>query len=92
MRFEWDDEKNAANIRKHKIDFADVPPVFSGPMLMELDERIDYGENRWLGIGLLKRSVVLVVFVERDGDTLHLISARKANQHEREKYEQAIAN
>jgi uncharacterized protein (DUF4415 family) len=45
MKFEWDEEKNAANIRKHKIDFSDVPSVFSGPMLIELDERLDSERN-----------------------------------------------
>ena len=36
MRFEWDEEKNTVNIRNHKIDFADVPSIFNGPMLVEL--------------------------------------------------------
>ena len=92
MKFDWDEEKNAANIRKHKIDFSDVPPIFASPMLMELDERLDYGEDRWTGIGILSSMVVVVVFVERRQDTTRIISARKANQHERKKYEQAIGN
>jgi uncharacterized DUF497 family protein len=92
MRFEWDEEKTAINIRKHKIDFADVPPVFDSPMLIELDEREDYGEDRWIGIGILRNTVVIVVFTERHRDTIRIISVRKANQHERKKYEQAIEN
>lgn len=50
MRFEWDESKNAENIRKHKIDFADVPAMFAGPMLVKLDDRQDYGEERWIGL------------------------------------------
>jgi len=46
MRFEWDEAKNAANIRKHGIDFADVTDIFNHPMLAMLDQREDYGEER----------------------------------------------
>ncbi|MBC8447217.1 MAG: BrnT family toxin [Chloroflexi bacterium] len=92
MRFEWDEEKNAVNIRRHKIDFADVPLVFNGPMLVELDEREDYGEDRWIGIGILRNIVAVVVFTEPRQDTIRIISARKANRHERKRYEQALTN
>ncbi|MEO1447239.1 MAG: BrnT family toxin, partial [Cyanobacteria bacterium J06635_11] len=51
MEFEWDEAKNIANIRKHKIDFADVPRMFEAQMLIELDTRTSYGEDRWVGIG-----------------------------------------
>jgi len=53
MRFEWDEAKNAENIRKHGIDFVDVSAMFGGPMLIELDEGEDYGEDRWIGCRLL---------------------------------------
>lgn len=46
MLFEWDEAKNLENIRKHKIGFADVPQMFDGSMLIELDDRFDYGEDR----------------------------------------------
>jgi len=92
MRFEWDEDKHRANIQKHKIDFADVPAVFSGPMLVELDEREDYGEERWIGMGFLRDIVVVVVFAERRQDTIRIISARKVSKHERRRYEQALTN
>ena len=41
MQFEWDEAKNIENIRKHEIDFADVPRMFDGTMLIELDDRFD---------------------------------------------------
>ncbi len=50
MRFEWDETKNAENRRKHKIDFADVPSMFSGPMLTKLDNRQNYGGNVGLAL------------------------------------------
>jgi Ribonuclease toxin, BrnT, of type II toxin-antitoxin system len=46
MQFEWDETKNLENIRKHRIDFTDVPGMFDNSMLIELDERFDYGEDR----------------------------------------------
>lgn len=92
MKFEWDEAKNLANIRLHRIDFADVPPVFDGPMVVALDTRKSYGEDRLIGIGLLVNSVVVVVFVERTEDTIRIISARKAERHEREKFKKEIRN
>ncbi|MEI8122779.1 MAG: BrnT family toxin [bacterium] len=76
MKFEWDEEKNRENIRCHRIDFADVPPVFDEPMVVALDTRKNYSEDRLIGIGLLINSVVVVVFVERIDDTIRIISAR----------------
>ena len=92
MRYVWDAAKNRANIRDHRIDFADVPAVFNDPMLVELDEREDYGEDRWIGMGLLRSVAVVVVFTEPRHDTIRIVSARKANKHERTRYEQALRN
>ena len=92
MRFEWDEKKNIENIRKHRIDFNDVPDMFNHPMFVSLDTRKNYGEDRWIGIGLMKNGCVVIVFVERDGDVIRIISARKAEKHERETYEKEITN
>ena len=90
MRFEWDEVKNRANIRKHGLDFAEAWEVFSMPMLVALDDREDYGEDRWIGIGMLKSRVVAVVYIERGSDTVRIISLRKALNHERKRYEKAL--
>ncbi len=92
MRFEWDEKKNRTNIRDHKLDFVDVPPVFSGPMLVESDEREEYGEDRWVGIGFLRNVAIVVVFTEPRRDTIRIVSARKANKRERNRYEQSLKN
>ena len=92
VKFEWDEDKNRENIRKHRVDFNDVPEMFVGPMFLSLDTRRDYGEDRWVGIGLLKSGCVVVVFVERDEDVIRFISARKAEKRERERYEKEIAD
>ena len=90
MIFEWDEEKRRNNVSKHGLDFADAWEVFVGPMLTGLDEREDYGEERWIGIGLLRALVVVIIFAGRDEDTIRVISLRKGLKHERIKYEQAI--
>jgi hypothetical protein len=90
MRFEWDEQKNRANLQKHGIDFADAAEVFASPMLIALDDREEYGEERWIGLGMLKARVVVVIYTERDEDTIRIISLRKALRHERERYEQAF--
>ena len=90
MNFEWDETKNAANIWRHGIDFADVPEMFNYYMLIDLDDREDYQEERWVGIGMLRNSIAVVVFTERQGDTIRIISARKANKYERKRYQNAI--
>lgn len=92
MRFEWDDGKNSLNVLKHGIDFADIPQIFSGPMLVDLDEREGYGEERWVGIGWLRDILIVVVWAEHGEDAIRIISARKANGHERRRYEQDIAH
>lgn len=92
MRWEWDEAKRLENIRKHRIDFRDVSAVFDGPMLLRLDQREDYGEERWIALGLLGHGVVVVVYTERDGDTIHIISARKANRWERDTFERGLPN
>ena len=91
MQFEWDEAKNLENIRKHRIDFADVPDMFDGSMLVKLDERTDYGEDRWLGIGFLRNGVAVVVWTERQGDVIRIISARRANRYERQRFEQYLS-
>ncbi len=90
MQFEWDEAKNLENIRKHEIDFADVPEMFEGSMLIELDDRFDYGEDRWFGIGFLGNGVAVVVWTERQNDVIRIISARRANRYERQRLEQYL--
>jgi len=88
--FEWDEAKNLENIRNHKIDFTDVSKMFEGSILIELDNRIDYGEDRWIGIGFLRNGVAVVVWTERQNDVVRIISARRANRYERRRFEQYL--
>ncbi len=88
MKFVWDRRKNQVNIDKHGLDFADAVRVFENPLLVNLDDRQDYGEERWIGIGLLDMRVVVIVFTELESDLIRIISFRKATSDERKKYEQ----
>ncbi len=90
MRFEWDEAKNRANIRKHGFDFAEAEEMFRGVLLVRPDTREDYGEERWLGIGIIRGRVALVAFAQLSQDAIRVISLRKADHEEREEYEKAI--
>jgi len=91
MEFEWDENKNSENIRKHRFDFADAWQVFENPLFAKLDDRTDYGEDRWTGVGMMSNGIVIVlVFTERGRETIRIISMRKATKNERARYEKAI--
>lgn len=92
MKFIWDRRKNEANIKKHELDFADGYKVFESPMLVGLDEREDYGEDRWIGVGLMENRVVVIVFTEPEEETIRIISFRKATSDENKNYEQEYKN
>lgn len=92
MNFEWDEAKNRDNIRKHGFDFAEAAEMFRGALFVRPDTREDYGEKRWIGIGMIRSRAAFVVFAERPNDAIRIISLRKANHEEREEYEKAIQN
>jgi len=92
MDFNWDEGKNNVNIDKHGFDFIDAHRIFDLPMLVDLDERYDYGEDRWIGIGILDGRIVVVVYTEPDEATTRIISLRKAISQERKRYEQYLKN
>jgi uncharacterized protein len=89
MGFEWDEDKNRENIRKHGIDFTDVPEMFNYELLESLDDRTEHGEDRWIAIGLLRGRIV-VVYTEKQADVIRLIS--KATTDERQHFEQFFAD
>ncbi len=89
MNFEWDAGKAAVNLRKHRVSFEDAARVFLDPDRIEtFDGRDAYGEDRWKTVGLAAPALLAVVYTVRgkDGDTIRVISARKADAHERAQY------
>ena len=90
MNFEWDEVKRSSNIAKNGLDFADASALFGLSMFVVPDDREDYGELRYQGIGLLNGSFAAVVFTEPDDETVRLISLRRATPKERRIYEREI--
>ncbi len=89
-QFEWDENKNRANIEKHGLDFVDAETMFESTFLFRPDMRKDYGELRCIGIGTIRGRTAVVIFTERDPKTIRIISLRKANREERKQYEKAL--
>ena len=85
MAFEWDLDKNQANIEKHGVPFEVAKHIFDGTVVRWLDTRKDYGEDRYIGIGKVVNASLVVVYTDRGGN-IRLISARPASRKEREKY------
>lgn len=89
MNFEWDAEKAQTNVEKHGVRFEVAAAVFLDPSrITATDDRFDYGEERLVTLGRTHDGILVVVTTERDhGQTIRIISARKANKRERSKYE-----
>lgn len=91
MEFEWDENKNRLNQRKHGISFQEAQEIFFGIVFTSIDERFDYDEIREISIGEIEGVVIITVaHVERNGK-IRLISARKATPKERRKYYEYLA-
>lgn len=87
---DWDQRKRQSNIKKHGLDFADADQVFDGVTFTYEDDRITYGEQRAVTLGLLNGILVSIVHTEQS-DHIRVISMRKATKHEREIYIQNIS-
>jgi uncharacterized protein len=85
VRFEWDERKRQSNLQKHGVDFADLESLFAGETVTVLDERFDYGEPRFITLGLLNGIVLAVAHTETD-EVIPILSARTATRYEEETY------
>lgn len=89
MDFEWDGNKAAAYLRKHRVSFEDAARVSLDPNRIEsFDGREAYGKDRWKTVGLVEPASLAAVYTVRgkDSEVIRLISARKADAHERAQY------
>ena len=91
VKFAWDENKRLANLDKHGLDFLDVPSMFEGDTLTTEDDCFDYGERRFVTLGVMQGRVALVVHTERD-DAIRVISVRKATSYEERKYFEEVAD
>ena len=84
--FEWDEQKAAANWRRHGVAFHRAVRIFRDAFAVErFDDREDYGEERINRIGMCDGAILHVTYTER-GDRIRLISARRAERHEQDDY------
>jgi len=86
MRYTWTQEKNRANLKRHGIAFEDARRIFEGLTVERIDDRFDYGEVRVYAIGLVKGIEITVIYTDRGDDERRIISAWKAEPHERGYY------
>lgn len=91
MRFEWDEEKRLSNIAKHGFDFVGVERVFEGETVTVLDDRFDYGEERFVTFGLFEGRVAAVTHTKSD-DVIRIIGVRRATANEEKSYFKKIAD
>jgi uncharacterized protein len=87
LEFEWHQAKAEANLQAHGVSFDLAKTVFKDPLAVErLDDREDYGEERFVIVGMAEGGVVLfVAYTEREGH-MRIISARRATQNEQDDY------
>ncbi len=98
LEFEWHKAKAEANLCAHGVSFDLAKTVFKDPFAIErLDDREDYGEARFVMIGMAEGNILLfVAYTERknrknNNESIRLISARRATQDEQDDYFQENA-
>jgi uncharacterized DUF497 family protein len=81
----FDPAKRSATLEKRGIDMLDAANVFAGPTATWLDDRFEYGEERWLAAGFLAGRVVLIAWTQR-GANRRVISMRYCHAKEVHKF------
>jgi hypothetical protein len=94
IKFEWDDDKAKANLKKHKVGFDEASTVFSDPLAKIFsDDEHSAEEIREIIIGNSSmRRLLLVSFTERNGNVIRIISSRVSTRKERRAYEENKGN
>ena len=89
--FTWDPWKALINERKHRVSFHEAMSAFRDPFSVTVDDHAHStpAEGRWLLIGVSDYGRLIVVAHADDGDTVRIISARRATFAERHDYEEA---
>ena len=93
MRWTWDQVKNEANLRAHRLSFETAAFVFDDPLSVTQEDPYQY-EQRWRTVGIVGNKVVMVVHTWPEFDLKareeigRIISVRKATRRERKAYEE----
>lgn len=99
IAFTWDEAKNQSNRKKHQVSFETAARVFDDPFHLSQQDRVEDGEERWQTLGQVGGVTLLLVahtVTQQDPgegssepvEVIRIISARKAERHERKRYEE----
>jgi len=89
VNFEWDPAKARTNRRKHRVTFEEAATVYGDALALTYpDPDHSFSEQRFITVGMSSAKRVLIVAHTERGESIRIISARKATQHEREHYEE----
>lgn len=86
LKFEWDENKCASNLKKHGFDFREAVAIWQGPVREFASSQMHHGEHRMVGVGIADGRSTAVIFVWR-GEARRIISARPTRTYEREDYD-----
>jgi uncharacterized DUF497 family protein len=89
MEISFDPHKRLKTLEERNLDFADAGQIFQQSHFTILDDRVDYGEDRYITVGNLKHRMVIIVWTPRNGGR-RIISMRQANDREKARYEAAL--
>jgi len=87
MSFKYDPAKAAANLKKHKVSFADAEGALEDPLAITIGDPDSHGEERFITIGMGNAGELSVVVYTERNDGYRLISARRPTRKERRQYE-----
>jgi uncharacterized DUF497 family protein len=90
MNYVWDRRKNRSNLVRHGIAFEDAVKIFEGPTLEKVDDRFEYEETRVYAIGVVNSIEITVIYTDESETTRRIISAWRAERHERAAYWQSL--
>ena len=91
MTYEWGEAKNRSNFAKHGLDFADAEQVLTGPCVTFVENRFDYGEERFITLGLLAGRAGNRLPTRHAATSItRIISMRKANRREQKIYQKRL--
>ena len=94
MLIEYDSDKREKTLCDRGLDFCDAPVVWSGQHFTKIDNRVDYGEERFITVGFIENIMVIIAWTRRDKGlnrpVRRIISMRKCNEREQTSYQQQL--
>ncbi|WP_428696267.1 BrnT family toxin [Stappia sp.] len=90
MQFEWDEDKRQQILKDRGVDILDAALMFENAVITKIDDRQDYGEERFISLGMADGECYVVVHTERNGN-IRLITAWKGGRNDRKEYKNRFA-